>query len=192
MEVCGDAGPCLTADLSSGTLERKAPSPQHPSNGARCTMMAKHVKLAAGGDRCNRLHKITRNGPASSRVAFDVERSQRCRSQGSVLRTRQCPCAVAESKPHLLAHKLLFQLLGGPLLSSGHGLTGLWILFARWRAVGQLLPVRDRQTSVENSLLALPDRTEASHRVIDFQLHHHALCDCRVPLSDHTKGVRPT
>ena len=38
---------------------------------------------------------------------------------GSVLRAHQSPGAVAESGPHLLAHELLFQRLGGPLLPSG-------------------------------------------------------------------------
>ena len=106
-----------------------------------------------------------------------------------MLRPHQSPGAVAENGPHLLTHELLFQLLGGPLLPSSLRLTGLWILFAGKRAVGQLLPMRDLQASVENCLLALPDRTEASNGVIDFQPDHHALCDCWVPLSDHAKGV---
>ena len=47
VHVRGDPGPCLAADLSSSALERKAPSPQDPSHSTRCTMVAKHVKLAA-------------------------------------------------------------------------------------------------------------------------------------------------
>ena len=42
----GDPAPCLAADLSSSPLKWEPTLPQHPSHSTRCTMMAKHVKLA--------------------------------------------------------------------------------------------------------------------------------------------------
>ena len=64
----------------------------------------RQVRMDTGRSRCKRLHRKT---------------------------AHQCPGAVAERRPHLIAHKLPFQLRSGPLLRAG-----LWLVFAGWGAVG--------------------------------------------------------
>ena len=46
-DVCGHASSGLPADLSCGHLQRISTASQNPRLGARCTMMAKRLKLAA-------------------------------------------------------------------------------------------------------------------------------------------------
>ena len=47
VEVGGNSSSSLSAHLGRSDLQRVAPSPQHPCHGARCSMMAKFIKLAA-------------------------------------------------------------------------------------------------------------------------------------------------
>ena len=46
-DVGGHSGSCLSAHLCSRTFKREPPLPQNPCHSTRCTMMAKHITLAA-------------------------------------------------------------------------------------------------------------------------------------------------
>ena len=94
----------------------------------------RQVRMDRRRSRCKRLHRKTRNGWASSPVAFDVGSAVNGAEARGPCCERINALVMSLRAGHTSSHKRLFQLLGGPLLPSGLGLTGLWILFVVWRA----------------------------------------------------------
>ena len=132
--VVEDAGPSLSAHLGSSHLQRESPSPQNSSHSARCTMMAKHVKLAAT------------SAGAQDRGSGQVQASaqenpQRCRSQRPTLGTHQCPGTVAQGRPHLFTDVLLLQFFGCLLFPTDLRKSGLWFFVTGRGAVCQHMPL---------------------------------------------------
>ena len=111
VEVGGNSSSGLSAYLGRSDLQRVAPSPQYPCHGARCTMMAKFVKLAATSAGTHG----QKEGQVQASAQEDTERlsinpgslgcgecGQKCRSHRSVLGTQHCSGTVTEARPHLL------------------------------------------------------------------------------------------
>ena len=136
-------------------------SPQYSRHSARCTMMAKHVKLVAtsAGAHCKRLHKKTRNGWASKWVALDVGRAVNGNGARGPCWERTSALALSPKGDHTSSRTNFCSnfLVVCCCQPTDLWKSGLWFLVTGRRAVCQHMPLGHLQTCIEDCLPTLSD-----------------------------------